>query len=359
MSLEDLFNAPQFSIPQEMKEQLLLTELNSLTAHHQVNCDKYSKVLRVTSTPPYSSLADIPYLPVSLFKTTELRSIPTEEIFKVMTSSGTTGQAVSRIYIDRHTAELQSRALTSIMTSVLGGSRLPMLIIDTPSVTKNHLQFSARTAGVLGLLPFGRKHTYVLDDDMQLDENALKTFVENFNGQPVLIFGFTFMVWKYFLQELRARSLDLDLSQAILVHSGGWKKLSDEAVGNDEFRRAFNETTGIQRIHNFYGMVEQVGSIFMEGEDGFLYPPNFADVIIRDPLTWEPAPHGSPGVVEVLSVLPYSYPGHALLTEDLGVVEGIAGPSNRWQGKQLRILGRVPRAELRGCSDTHAFSKAS
>ena len=359
MSLEYLFNAPQFSIAQAEKEKQLLEELNSLTELHKTHCDKYSKILNITSTPPYSSLSDIPFLPVSLFKTNELRSIPAEEVFKVMTSSGTTGQAVSRIYIDRHTADLQSRALAAIMTSVLGSNRLPMLIVDTPSVVRNNLQFSARTAGVLGMFPFGRKHTYVLDDDMRLDETALKTFADKFSGQPILIFGFTFMVWKYFLQELRLRNIQVDLSHATLIHSGGWKKLTDEAVGNDEFRASFKETTGLTKIHNFYGMVEQVGSIFMEGDDGFLYPPNFADVIVRDPLTWEPAPHGTPGVVEVLSVLPHSYPGHALLTEDLGVIEGVADSSSGWQGKKLHILGRVPRSELRGCSDTHAFSKAS
>ena len=65
-----------------------------------------------------------------------------------------------------------------------------------------------------------------------------------------------------------------------------------------------------------------------------------------------------PGVVEVLSVLTRSLPGHVLLTEDLGVVEGLGTPASGWSGKRLRILGRVPRSELRGCSDTHAYDRA-
>jgi hypothetical protein len=133
--------------------------------------------------------------------------------------------------------------------------------------------------------------------------------------------------------------------------------LQDEAVGNAEFKAVARERAGIGSVHNFYGMVEQTGSVFLEGDDGFLYPPNFSEVIIRDPLTWRPQPDGQPGVVEVMSVLPHSYPGHVLLTEDLGVVHGVgAGP---WHGKQLEILGRVPRSELRGCSDTHAFDRRS
>lgn len=357
MSLQQLFDAEQFTVPQPEKEALLLAELDFLTHHHSAHSPAYARIVAQTAPGPYAELADIPYLPVSLFKSHTLRSIDEADVFKVMTSSGTTGQAVSRIYLDRQTADLQARALAAIMTRVLGGSRMPMLIVDTPNVVRDRVMFSARGAGVLGMLPFGRKHTYVLDDDMDLDEGALRAFSEQWSGQPILIFGFTFMVWKYYLLALRERGIEIDLSRAVLIHSGGWKKLADEAVGNDEFRAAFAETAGVTRVHNFYGMVEQTGSVFVEGTDGYLYPPNFADVIIRDPVTWEPAPHGTPGVVEVLSALPRSYPGHVLLTEDLGVVDGVAGPDSGWSGKRLRILGRVPRAELRGCSDTHAFER--
>ena len=105
------------------------------------------------------------------------------------------------------------------------------------------------------------------------------------------------------------------------------------------------------------GMVEQVGSVFLEGEDGYLYAPNFADVIVRDAETWDELPAGKPGVIQVLSTLPESYPGHAILTEDLGIVHGVDDGRCGRRGKYFSVLGRVPRAELRGCSDTHAFSE--
>lgn len=348
------FDRAQFSLPQAEKEALLLPALRDLTDMHRASCAPYARILDGLGYSEAQSLADLPYIPVSLFKTHYLSSVAPDEVFKTMTSSGTTGQAVSRVILDRRTADLQTRALTAIMTSVLGPRRLPMIIIDTPNVVKDRTMFSARGAGVLGMLPFGRRHFYALDDDMRLDLDGLSEFMQRHRDEPVLIFGFTFMVWKYFLQALESQ---IDLSQAVLIHSGGWKKLQDEAVGNAEFKAALRQATGMTRVHNFYGMVEQVGSVFLEGDDGFLYPPNFSDVIIRDPLTLSPAPDGEPGLVEVMSVLPHSYPGHVLLTEDLGVVHGVGtGP---WHGKQLEILGRVPKSELRGCSDTHAFDRVS
>ncbi len=356
--MQELFDRPAFSIPQPEKEALLLAGLNDLFAHHRAACQPYAAILNaIGHTGPVDSLTDLPYLPVSLFKTHYLASVAEQEVFKLMTSSGTTGQAVSRVVLDRHTADLQSKALTTIMAKVLGNQRLPMIIIDSPNVVRDRSTFSARGAGVLGMMPYGRRHFYALDDQMRLDTDGLAAFLEGHGGQPVLLFGFTFMVWKYFVRPVQESGLDIDLSGGILIHSGGWKKLQEEAVGNTEFKATVREVTGLERIHNFYGMVEQVGSVFLEGDDGFLYPPNFADVIIRDPRTWQPSPVGTPGVVEVLSVLPRSYPGHVLLTEDLGVVHGIGDPADGWSGKQLEILGRVPRSELRGCSDTHAYDR--
>jgi hypothetical protein len=148
--------------------------------------------------------------------------------------------------------------------------------------------------------------------------------------------------------------MGLDLGQGVLVHSGGWKKLEEMAVSNAEFRRRFADQTGLKRIYNFYGMAEQVGSVYLEGEDGYLYPPNFGDVIVRDPLTFREQPVGQAGVIQVLSVLPLSYPGHSILTEDLGVVRGVDDSTCGRAGKYFSVLGRVPKAELRGCSDVHA-----
>jgi hypothetical protein len=57
--------------------------------------------------------------------------------------------------------------------------------------------------------------------------------------------------------------------------------------------------------------------------------------------------------VQILSMLPESYPGHSLTTEDLGRVVAIDSCACGRLGKALLIEGRVPKAELRGCSDTH------
>ena len=115
--------------------------------------------------------------------------------------------------------------------------------------------------------------------------------------------------------------------------------------------KSFKKHFKLNSIHNFYGMVEQLGSIILEGPDGLLYPPNFGDVIIRDPKTFEVAPFGKAGIIQVLSIIPHSYPGHSILTEDIGVIEKNNGNNGDWNGPGLKIIGRVPKTDLRGCSD--------
>lgn len=351
MTVDDLLREPPYSLSQSEKERVLLSELTALTGHHRQRSSEYARLIDVIfpqSGVP-SKLAELPYLPVGLFKERLLSSVPPEEVFKVLQSSGTTGQTPSRITLDRDTALLQTRALSRIMTSVLGPDRLPMLLVESPDVIRDRKEFNARGAGLLGMMNFGRQHCYALDSNLHLRLPEVRQFLKSHGKGDFLIFGFTFLVWSAFLQQIH--SLGLDLSKGILIHSGGWKKLQDQAVTTDEFRSAFRKFTGLTRIYNFYGMVEQVGSIFLEGDDGYFYPPSFADIIIRDPLTFEELPTGQPGVVEVLSVLPRSYPGHCLLTEDLGIVHAIDPPGSTRLGKAFSILGRIPRAELRGCSD--------
>ncbi|MEV4812852.1 acyl-protein synthetase [Micromonospora avicenniae] len=339
-----------FTLRQAEKEERLRAELVELVAHHRRNCPPYDRILAALDADPEpATLADLPWLPVRLFKTRKLASVPDDEVIRVLTSSGTTGD-VSRIHLDRAAAATQSRMLARTLGTVLGPRRLPMVVVDRAGVVGDRRSYSARGAGALGMVNFGRDHLWLLDADDRPDVAALKDFLARHGDAPFLIFGFTFMVWRY-LYEV-ARDHGLDLSHGILVHSGGWKKLADQAVDNAEFRRRLGADTGLTSIHNFYGMVEQIGTVFLEGpEGGSLYCPDFADVIIRDPVTWREAPVGTPGLIEVISTLPTSYPGNVLLTEDLGVVHGV--DDGHWPGKRFSVLGRLPRAEARGCSDTY------
>ena len=357
-AIDELLAVPPFSFNPDERDRLFLRALNELTGLHWKMCSEYARAIDLLFPGKHAArkIDEVPYLPVGIFKSHALRSIDEKGIFKTLTSSGTTSSRVSRIVVDRETAARQTRALAIIMGSILGPRRLPMIIVDSPNVISDRRNFSARGAGILGMMNFGRDHFHALNDKMELDREGLRRFLDLHAKGPVLIFGFTFMVWRYFFKALKPE--EVDLKTGILIHGGGWKKLGDEAITRSEFHRAFRDKTGLARIHDYYGMVEQVGSIYLECEEGFFHAPSFSDVLVRDPATWREAAPGQQGVLQVLSALPTSYPGHSLLTEDLGAIVANDGCGCGRRGRHFVVHGRVPTAEPRGCSDTFVAPKA-
>lgn len=356
LNFDELLEIPPYSMDKAEKSKYLTDVLKSLTEHHIKNCSEYKSMMSGLqyNAENVKSYYDIPFLPVSLFKELNLKSIADCDIFKTMTSSGTTGQAVSKIYLDKEAAIKQQKTLVKIVADFTGATRLPMLIIDSPSVIKNRAMFSARGAGILGFSIFGADRTYALNDNMEIDFPAIEAFCERHKGQKILLFGFTFMIWQHFYKELLKADKKIDLSNGVLIHGGGWKKLISEAVSPAEFKQRLTDVCGLSDVHDYYGMVEQTGCIYMQCEYGHLHASNFSDVIIRNPLDFSVSGIGEKGIIQVVSVLPKSYPGHSLLTEDEGVLLGEDDCPCGRKGKYFKILGRLKNAEIRGCSDTYA-----
>ncbi len=359
MDYGDILELQPYSLNRNEKHKLLTERICNLTKMHMERCPEYQRMMdsmgfRVNAAESYY---DFPFLPVRLFKELPLKSIPDEDVFKTMTSSGTSGQAVSKIYLDRKTAGNQQKTMVKIVSDFTGAARMPMLIIDCPSVIKNRQMFSARGAGILGFSIFGTDKTYALDDDMQLDVNALQAFLEKHKDEKILIFGFTFMIWQHFYKELlklKEKGLSFDLSNGILIHGGGWKKLVSEAVSPEEFHGKLRDVCGINSVHDYYGMVEQTGCIYMQCEYGHLHASIFSDVIMRRAKDFSVCENGEKGIIQVISMIPESYPGHSLLTEDEGILLGEDNCPCGRKGKYFHVLGRLKNAEIRGCSDTYA-----
>ena len=351
----DLKKISTFNLSQPEKEEFLLERLHNLTEFHLENCQEYSSLMnkfgRVSAKA--ESIEEVPFLPVRLFKHVDLLSIPHNKVIKTMTSSGTSGQVVSCIYLDKETSALQVKVLSRIVTDFIDSKRLPMLVIDSKSIVSNRKKFSARTAGVLGFSMFGRDVEFALDDDMSLNFDRVREFVGKYKDENILIFGFTFIVWKHFVEELERLDTKVNISNGTLIHGGGWKQIESQSVSNEEYKKRLLNVANIKKVHNYYGMVEQTGSIFMECEYGFLHASSFSDIIIRDHANYDSKGIGKRGLIQLLSVIPKSYPGHSLLSEDIGKIHGIDDCKCGRKGKYFKVYGRVKNAEMRGCSDTY------
>lgn len=91
---------PLYTYDKQTKQAFFLGYILGLFDHH---CHHSAEFNRMMSSVNYQkqnihAIEDLPYIPVRLFKMFELVSISREQVIKTMTSSGTTGQAVSKIF---------------------------------------------------------------------------------------------------------------------------------------------------------------------------------------------------------------------------------------------------------------------
>ena len=125
-------------------------------------------------------------------------------------------------------------------------------------------------------------------------------------------------------------------------------------VSKNEYKKSLIDHWGFSRVVDYYGMIEQVGSIFFECQHGCFHPSDYSRVLIRDPNSFELSTDGQPGLIQLISTLPTSYPGFSILTEDIGVIrEGACRCGSDFPG--FTVLGRHQRSEIRGCSDASGY----
>ena len=81
--MSKLLDPPIDGLTQREKERALLAQLAQLTRHHRAACPMYARILDALGTrDEFDSIEDIPFLPVSLFKTHRLLSIPRRRSFQ-------------------------------------------------------------------------------------------------------------------------------------------------------------------------------------------------------------------------------------------------------------------------------------
>ena len=342
MTIDEFIQLKPYSLTRMEKAATYTELLTARTVFHRNYCEPYGRLLKALGIPEKAAFSaeTVPMLPVSVFKELSLKSVPEEAVFKMLTSSGTSGQRVSQIYLDAETAANQQQVLYRIIADFTGENRIPYLVLDTKKTLRDRKMFSARGAGILGFSLLASRTCYALDENMELDIPAVQNFLAEHRNEPVLAFGFTFIIYKHVIRVLEEKKIRLDIPNGILIHGGGWKNLITEAVSPEEFKARITATTGIARISNYYGMAEQTGCIW-------------SDVLFRRARDFSVCGVGEQGIVQVLSPLPGSYPGHSLLTEDTGVLLGEDDCPCGRLGKYFSITGRIPRAEVRGCSDTY------
>jgi hypothetical protein len=305
-----------------------------------------------------NTIASLPFLPVTALKANPpLSLVAASDITRTLTSSGTTSQQSSRVVLDAATSRRMIKGVTVIIRDFIGPTRRPYLVVDTPENLRRLPELGARGAAIQALISFATEIACCLRDDPQgvfdLEVETLLKCAEKWQKTEVLVYGFTYMIWTHLVQPLQRKGIALAMPNVHVLHSGGWKRLEQLAVSKDVFVHGVSSVFGCpaDRVIDYYGMVENVGVVYPDCEHGHKHVPAFAEVIVRDPLTLAPVLPGQLGLLQVSSVLPTSFPGFLLLTEDMAELVGHDGCRCGRRGTYFRHLQRVPKAEVRGCGN--------
>jgi hypothetical protein len=329
-----------------------LDEMRSLTHLHLAGCPEFARIW--SEFEQADTLADLPWLHVGLFKhfafKTTGEGIRHERTLK---SSATSSGVPSLVALDRASSELQSASTLAIFRNFVGEAARPLLVLDSSRSLLTRGEVSARIAAALSLRPLASEIHFLLEDSNDPGSLKWETLAEHLRAHDnLLVYRFTWVLWlAWGAADLPGEIRDLLTGKRIhFVHSGGWKKLEAAKVNRQTF-----ENTLLAGLHpdshvvDFYGLVEQAGIVYPLCEAGFRHVPVWAEVLVRDSWSLDSLA-GEPGQLQLMNTLARGAPYHNVLTEDLGRIVPGSCPCGR-SGKRFELLGRVPKAEVRGCAN--------
>lgn len=343
-------------------EKLYMEALQEELQFHYDHNEAYRQFCERKGYDPHAPLTDIAQIPpvaVSVFKELgfSLASVPKEDIRLRLQSSATSGTP-STIVVDKETSRRQAKAMVKVMQEVIGHERKPFLVMDIDPRSEFKALLGARFAAITGYLNFASKAAYFLKANENrvsyFDVEAMREYLSSLpSEQPVVVFGFTYILYSQVLKALQASDVKLHLPKGSkIIHIGGWKKLESEKVEKSLFNKQLSEVFGIKHtdVVDIYGFTEQMGLNYPDCPCGCKHTSNYVRVLTRDAKTHEVMPPGKEGMLEFVTPVPHSYPGNAVLTDDLGYIIDEPCPFGRG-GTRFVVTGRLKKAEIRGCGD--------
>lgn len=347
--------APFVLAPDE-KAAFLLPRLIELVEHHRQHCERYRWLLDagVRRHHTTSRIEDVSFVPVTAFKEFDLRS--TEGDVLSVSSSATSGTA-SRIAVDRETRKRQNVSAAKLLSDFVGADRRPCVVFDLEATTRGTQSMSAGGAAILAVAQLASEVHFVMREDadgqLVVDHEALRRALTAIGDRPFVGYGFTYVLYQAHQALVAGRVSLASHPSTVLLHSGGWKRLQDLEIEKAAFGALIAGVWGLPptQVIDFYGMVEQVGVLYPDCSHGVKHVPYWADVIIRRRDSLDAAAPGETGLIQLLNCLPLAAPNHSVLTEDLGELVCLDGCPCGRRGKAFVFKGRVPVAEVRGCSD--------
>jgi len=293
------------------------------------NNDVYRNFVQLIRRMPkqVSSLKQIPFLPVSLFKTHRVQTGAWNPD-KIFRSSGTSGMQTSYHFVKD--IALYEKSFTEGFRYFYGHPEDYCFLALLPAYLERE---DSSLVYMLQKLMGQSRHPdsgFYLYDHHSLSEK-LKDLERK--GKKTMLWGVSYALLDF------SERYPLSLRNTIVVETGGMKGKRREMTRN-ELHEILRQRFDLQHIHSEYGMAELLSQGYSKG-DGIFQTPPWMRIITRepdDPLT--PTKNGRKGGINIID-LANIHSCAFIATQDLGTV---------FPDGTFEVSGRFDESDLRGCN---------
>lgn len=270
-------------------------------------------------------IEDIPFLPISFFKTHKV--FPENETGEtVFTSSSTSGTGESKHFVK--SLELYEESFLQAFKLFYGEPCDYVFLALLPSYLERKGSSLVYMAEKLISLSSESQSGFFLHD-----LQAVRDTILNLKEKKIILLGVT-----YALLDL-AEKFPFTYSDLIIMETGGMKGRRREMIRED-VHGLLKKSFCVESVHSEYGMTELLSQAYSKGSGIFNCPP-WMKVYARDsydPLSYiEPGKTGALNVVDLANLHSCSF----IATDDLGKV---------FRDGSFEVLGRFDHSDVRGCN---------
>lgn len=315
-----------FEINSNEEFETLSLEIFRYQAKYSPVYTQYLSLMGVNASA-VNKIDEIPFIPVSLFKTQEIITAGKQSKL-LFTSSSTTGSIPSRHFVAE--PEIYEKSFLKSFSIFYGDPRDYAILSLLPSYLEREgssLVYMAKRLMEISACPYNGFYLY--------NHEELKKTLEKLRerGKKTILLGVSFALVDF------AKDYKIEFPELIVMETGGMKGRGRE-MSRDEIHNAIKSSFNVENVHSEYGMAELLSQSYSKADGIFLSPP-WKRVLIKD--IYDPSKilgEGAKGKVNIID-LANIYSCSFIETEDMGM---------KTAGDSFKILGRLNNTELRGCN---------
>ena len=273
-----------------------------------------------------NSISDIPFLPIRFFKTHQVvcGNAPAAICFE---SSGTTGQEVSRHYVQD--LDLYAQSFRRGFQEFYGNPTDWAILALLPSYLERGRSSLVYMVQDLMAQSGHKANAFFLHDHAAL-ASTLQQLEKQ--GQQTLLIGVTYALLDF------AAAYPMQLQHTVVMETGGMKGRREELL-RDEVHALLKQAFQLEQIHSEYGMTELLSQAYSKG-GGVFQSPTWMKVLVRDeddPVTCKDLGRGALNIIDLANMHSCAF----IATDDVAEIQ----PDGRFH-----LLGRLDHSDIRGCS---------